>query len=89
MTLMNFTEICFVVLIAVCQRQNHKKICVVLVNDLFNVCNCINRKQAECAKTARIQKSLAASKSAAAPASVSAPGSAPSNLYEELGDGRM
>ncbi|XP_058242226.1 protocadherin-15a [Hemibagrus wyckioides] len=46
-------------------------------------------KQAECAKTARIQRSLAATKSAAAPAPVSAPASAPSNLYEELGDGKM
>ncbi|KAK3573779.1 hypothetical protein QTP86_032950 [Hemibagrus guttatus] len=47
------------------------------------------QKQAECAKTARIQRSLAATKSAAAPAPVSAPASAPSNLYEELGDGKM
>ncbi|XP_060728439.1 protocadherin-15a [Tachysurus vachellii] len=46
-------------------------------------------KQAECAKTARIQRSLAASKSSAAPVPVSAPASAPANLYEELGDGRM
>ncbi|KAF5910249.1 protocadherin-15-like isoform X3, partial [Clarias magur] len=46
-------------------------------------------KQAECAKTARIQRSLAASKSSTAPAPVSAPTSAPSNLYEELGDGKM
>ncbi|XP_053477178.1 protocadherin-15a [Ictalurus furcatus] len=46
-------------------------------------------KQAECAKTARIQRSLATSKSAAAPVPVSAPASAPSNLYEELGDGKM
>ncbi|KAK2852705.1 hypothetical protein Q7C36_007906 [Tachysurus vachellii] len=47
------------------------------------------QKQAECAKTARIQRSLAASKSSAAPVPVSAPASAPANLYEELGDGRM
>ncbi|TSK22798.1 Protocadherin-15 [Bagarius yarrelli] len=47
------------------------------------------QKQAECAKTARIQRSLAASKSPAAPAPVSAPASAPSNLYEELGDGKI
>ncbi|XP_047668902.1 protocadherin-15a isoform X2 [Tachysurus fulvidraco] len=46
-------------------------------------------KQAECAKTARIQRSLAASKSSAAPVPVSGPASAPANLYEELGDGRM
>ncbi|XP_046690007.1 protocadherin-15a isoform X2 [Silurus meridionalis] len=46
-------------------------------------------KQAECAKTARIQKSLAATKSAAGPVPVSASASAPSNLYEELGDGKM
>lgn len=64
-------------------------ICLVLASYLFNVCNCINRKQAECAKTARIQRSLAATKSAAAPAPVSAPASVPSNLYEELGDGKM
>ncbi|XP_046690042.1 protocadherin-15a isoform X6 [Silurus meridionalis] len=46
-------------------------------------------KQAECAKTARIQKSLAATKSAAGPVPVSASASAPSNLYEELGDGKI
>lgn len=59
------------------------------MTDPFDVCNCINRKQAECAKTARIQRSLAASKSSAAPVPVSAPALAPANLYEELGDGRM
>ncbi|KAJ8248370.1 hypothetical protein GJAV_G00241300 [Gymnothorax javanicus] len=38
------------------------------------------QRQAECAKTARIQMALPAGKSA---------GGAPSNLYEELGDGTM
>lgn len=49
------------------------------------------RKQAECAKTARIQRSLAATKTpmASAVAPASAPTSAPANLYEELGDGKM
>lgn len=71
------------------KRQKHGRICLVMVTDLLIVCKCINRKQAECAKTARIQRSLATSKSAAAPVPVSAPASAPSNLYEELGDGKM
>ncbi|XP_062851242.1 protocadherin-15a [Trichomycterus rosablanca] len=48
-------------------------------------------KQAECAKTARIQRSLASTKTPVAPpvAPASAPTSAPANLYEELGDGKM
>lgn len=45
-------------------------------NSLLGV---LYRRQAECAKTARIQMSLPTAKSTG--------GVAPTNLYEELGDG--
>lgn len=47
-------------------------------NSLLGV---LYRRQAECAKTARIQMSLPTAKSTG--------GVAPTNLYEELGDGGM